>query len=214
MNTRNDSTNAITLIVVNEEPHADSRIIASKLGIEHHNLLQTIRKYCKKIERFGQLLFQTELGHRAQGGGNPEKFALLNENQALAVMTLSRNTDQVVDLKMELVAAFDAYRRGRPGASREVIEGVVAKLVAPIRRDIAELRHDLNVTFLPSRPKKRAAPASQTSLTLPKTAEKRQTGRTFPDRKSPVGHDRRNHTRELSDGRIIDVRGSRVNGGA
>ena len=70
-----------------------------------------IDRYAERIKGFGQLPFKKEVGDRAQGGGNAERFALLNENQALFVLALSRNTDRVVLLKARLIQAFAQARR-------------------------------------------------------------------------------------------------------
>jgi len=70
-----------------------------------------VDRYADEIRGFGQLPFQKEVGKRRQGGGNPERFALLNEDQALFLLTLSRNTDRVVALKAQLVRAFRAARK-------------------------------------------------------------------------------------------------------
>lgn len=82
----------------------DSRLIAERLGIEHDNFLQTVQNYQNQIEQaFGILLFETG---KKGGRGRPQKYALLTENQATFVMTLSRNTPEVVQCKIELVKAF------------------------------------------------------------------------------------------------------------
>lgn len=48
-------------------------------------------------------------GH--QGGGNPQKYILLNEDQTYFLMTLVRNTAQAVELKKRLVQAFAECRK-------------------------------------------------------------------------------------------------------
>jgi hypothetical protein len=39
-------------------------------------------------QEFYQLTFQMEVGKRKQGGGNPQKYALLSEAQATFIATL------------------------------------------------------------------------------------------------------------------------------
>ncbi len=83
----------------------DSRLIANKLDIEHESLMRNLKKFQTKIEqRFGILRFQVG---EIRGRGQPEKYALLTESQATVLMTLSRNTESVVDCKLDLVAAFE-----------------------------------------------------------------------------------------------------------
>jgi hypothetical protein len=82
----------------------DSRLIAPRLGIEHINFLETIGDYESQIEQaFGIVRFETE---KLGGRGRPQRYALLTEEQATFVMTLSRNTPEVVQCKIELVQAF------------------------------------------------------------------------------------------------------------
>ena len=65
----------------------DSRIVAARLGIEHEYLIRLVYKYEGRLEKWGLLRFENGVGYRPQGGGNPQKYALLNENQALALVT-------------------------------------------------------------------------------------------------------------------------------
>jgi phage regulator Rha-like protein len=88
----------------------DSRLVAKGLAIEHESFLKTIEKYKTKTEKaFGILRF--EIGE-IKGRGQPEKYCFLNENQSTFYMTLSRNTPEVVELKLRLIKAFiDAKRQ-------------------------------------------------------------------------------------------------------
>lgn len=103
-------SNAITLIQFKGEARADSRLLAKQLGNQHKNSMDLIERYAAKFKRFGHLPFQTEVGKRVQGGGKAERYALLNEDQCYFLLSLSRNTDIVVDLKADLIAAFREAR--------------------------------------------------------------------------------------------------------
>jgi phage regulator Rha-like protein len=86
----------------------DSRLIANRLGIQHESFLKTIRKHRERIERsFGHLRFEIGTVTNSVGATNEVIFALLTEPQATALMTLSRNTDQVIECKLDLVEAFE-----------------------------------------------------------------------------------------------------------
>lgn len=101
-------------ILVIEHPEdgvlvVDSRLIAEQLGIEHESFIKTIRKYQTQTEQaFGILRF--EIGE-IKGRGQPETFVWLNEEQATFLMTLSRNTPEVVECKKELVRKFSEAKR-------------------------------------------------------------------------------------------------------
>ena len=85
----------------------DSRLIAQKLRIEHRSFFQTLSDYQFQIEQtFGVLRFQNAKPSKGSKGGRPSRYALLSEDQATFVMTLSRNSPEVVQCKLELVQAF------------------------------------------------------------------------------------------------------------
>lgn len=97
---------------VNGVDVVDSRTVATELGIQHKNLLETIEKYTPEIEgAFGAIAFETREFKTSQGNKTSERSAHLTEDQAIFVATLSRNSQQVVQFKARLVQAFQAARK-------------------------------------------------------------------------------------------------------
>lgn len=90
-----------------DDPRADSRNLAARLGIEHESVIRTLNKYPGDFRVFGILRF--EIGE-IEGRGQPEKFALLNEDQAYLLLTYSKNTERVRETKIALVMAFRKAR--------------------------------------------------------------------------------------------------------
>jgi len=88
----------------------DSRLIAEELGIEHKNFLATIRKYESDLMEFGRVALEKAPIETA-GGVQISTFCYLNEDQATFVMTLSRNTEKVVNCKKRLVEAFSKAKK-------------------------------------------------------------------------------------------------------
>ena len=85
--------------------YVDSRLIAERLRIKHESFLRTVDNYQSQIESaFGGLRF--EIGVPDKPTGNPPRYVLLNEDQATFVMTLSRNSAEVVQCKLDLVRSF------------------------------------------------------------------------------------------------------------
>ena len=76
----------IPLVEIDHEPRVDSRLIAEQLGIQHQNFRELIQSYQADFEEFGILLFETG---EIRGRGQPEKFALLNEDQSYLGLTPS-----------------------------------------------------------------------------------------------------------------------------
>jgi len=85
----------------------DSFVIASGTGNKHKNVKELIQKYKSELDDFGTL----SVLNGESTGGRPEEFYLLNEQQASFLITLLRNTKQVVAFKKELVRQFYEMRR-------------------------------------------------------------------------------------------------------
>lgn len=101
----------VQLMVTPVEARVDSRLIAEQLGNRHKSVMVLIDRYADEFRRFGHLAFEMSIGERQQGGGRAERLALLNEDQALFLLALSRNTLRVVQLKARLITAFGKARR-------------------------------------------------------------------------------------------------------
>lgn len=125
-------TTQLQLSIIDQEARVDSRLIAKHLGTHPKNTRQLIDQYRSDFEEFGQLPFETEVGKRPQGGGTPQeevspfetdkplkenlggrpqKFYLLNEDQAYLLLTYSQNTPKARTLKKAMVRAFNQSRR-------------------------------------------------------------------------------------------------------
>lgn len=108
------STNIVATIQVQEidgQLLVDSRLIAERLGIQHRSFYKTLLKHSVFLNnRFGRLRFQIATFETA-GGSQQVSFALLTEPQATFVMTLSRNTPEVIEAKADLVTAFEKAKQ-------------------------------------------------------------------------------------------------------
>jgi phage regulator Rha-like protein len=96
----------IQVITLQDQLVVDSRLIADELGIKHENLRKTVEKYLTELQEFGIIVFETQKILEGASRGRPERYCYLNEDQATFLMTLSRNTPQVVACKQNLVKAF------------------------------------------------------------------------------------------------------------
>ena len=104
-------TQELTVVITDDQtPRIDSRLVATSLGIEHESLVRTLTTYTKEFEELGILRFQIGVKSGPQRGKLPQ-YVLLNEDQAIFAATLSRNTRQVVDFKLQLTKAFSQARR-------------------------------------------------------------------------------------------------------
>lgn len=117
----------IQLVHSSGEARVDSRVIAEQLGVKHKNTLALVEKHSKHFQRFGVVPFQTDKPLRGTAGGRPERFSLLNEDQAYFLLSLTKNTARVVELKANLVMAF---RDARNQAGLDSVMGMIL-LTAP-----------------------------------------------------------------------------------
>lgn len=99
----------IQIQTVQGEARADSREIARALGNQHKNVLALIDDYQGDFAELGRVAFETRTLETA-GGTQKTRCAMLNENQCYFLLTLVRNSDLVVRLKLQLVKAFAAAR--------------------------------------------------------------------------------------------------------
>lgn len=99
---------SITLSGTAAEPRVDSRLLAQYLGNQHGSVVKLLTAYTDDFRELGILRF--EIGE-IRGRGQPERYALLNEDQAYLLLTYSRNTKRVRELKVRLVLAFREARQ-------------------------------------------------------------------------------------------------------
>jgi len=103
----------LPLVLAKDGPRIDSRVIATELGIQHDNQIQTLEAHKQHFEALGVFRFQTEKPPAGSKGGRPVRYALLNEDQAYFAATLARNTSRAVDVKFRLVKAFSEARKAQ-----------------------------------------------------------------------------------------------------
>ncbi|MGP0172355.1 Rha family transcriptional regulator [Pseudomonas sp. NCHU5208] len=132
--------NVIHLTQYQNETRVDSRVIAEQLGNQHESSMRLIRTYKTDFEELGILRFQ--IGEII-GRGQPEQFALLNEDQAYLLLTYSRNTKKVRALKVNLVIAF---REARYGSAYKVLAARKEE-ASKCGRGLAQWRYDKSVVY-------------------------------------------------------------------
>ncbi|HHX22660.1 MAG TPA: Rha family transcriptional regulator [Thermoanaerobacterales bacterium] len=93
------------------DPYTTSKIIAEYGGQEHRAVRQLIRTHEKSLREFGKVSTFEMQKPENELGGRPEKYYKLNEEQATFLITLMKNTPQVVLFKKELVKQFFTMRQ-------------------------------------------------------------------------------------------------------
>lgn len=100
----------LPLIVKKNEARVDSRLLAGAFGRQHRAQLALVDKHLARFEKFGKVFFEKAPSIES-ATGQRERFALLNEDQCYLLLTFTRNTPQVADLKVKLVQAFSEARK-------------------------------------------------------------------------------------------------------
>ncbi|QTD44215.1 Rha family transcriptional regulator [Ottowia testudinis] len=115
-----------------KEPRVDSRLIAGWLDIQHRTAMKTIQTHRAAFADLGKVRFQIAASTDSRTG-QQVRFALLNEDQAHLLLTMSRNTPRVVALKVALVKAFresrvalEAYRTGTLPTTKALQDAIQA----------------------------------------------------------------------------------------
>lgn len=112
-----DSTSLPTVTQDNDgQLTTTSLIVAEGVGLQHKNVRELIEDNIADFEEFGVCRFETaKPSTSANGGGRPQKLAVLNRDQALLLMTYLRNSAVVRDFKKRLIRAFTRPSSLRPG---------------------------------------------------------------------------------------------------
>lgn len=95
----------LALTATKTEPRIDTRMLAQHLGNQHESLFKLVCTHRVDFEELGKVRFQIGASPGSRTG-QTMKFALLNEDQAYLLLTYSRNTARVRELKVRLVKAF------------------------------------------------------------------------------------------------------------
>lgn len=111
--------NVIALTEKRKEPLVDSRLMANQLGITHEAILKTIDSHFDSFHQLNPFRFEIAKGELLPQGGRARatRYALLSEDQSYLLLTFSRNTKRVVELKLNLVRAFSRFRREQQNAT-------------------------------------------------------------------------------------------------
>ena len=173
---KNTPQKTIVAKIKSNEPRIDSRLIASGLGITHIHLVEQVDKYKVRLSSLGLVRFETEKVEAKMG--RPVRFVYLNENQCYALVTLSKNTEQAVDLKFALVSAFSEAREALT-AITDYLPGYreahdkLAQLVRLNGSSVPESIHHINLEKMinkalgiPSGSRKQLPPALRSAIAV------------------------------------------------
>ena len=134
----------IEISLIDQEPRVDSRLIAGRLGVGHRPMYRLLVKYQTEMSELGKVCFENS----PSAAGQSQKFALLNEDQSIFALTLTKNTSETVALKLDLTKAFKRYRDAarrelRQAERRTLLEWQAARQEGKsTRRELASVLAD------------------------------------------------------------------------
>ena len=118
--------------VVGGEPLATSLVVAGGMKAKHKNVLELIRRHSASLGEFGALAFETR-----KSGGRPTEVAMLNEQQAALLISLMRNSSEVVSFKVRLIREFyrmrDALRQRDQNLWQQLQTAIAAEVDSMVR---------------------------------------------------------------------------------
>jgi phage regulator Rha-like protein len=95
--------------IVEGEPLASTEVIAKGMGQQHASVIKLVRRHGDRLARYGRVGFEIRSFETA-GGTQHREFAMLNERQAMLLLTMMRNSQKVLDFKTNLVDEFCRMR--------------------------------------------------------------------------------------------------------
>ena len=96
----------IVQIASDGEARASTEAIASGYELQHKNVMALLKRYMSQMQGFGLLAFEMRARPIGQHGGGDIEYALLNERQTMLLLTLMRNSKNVVEFKVRLIQEF------------------------------------------------------------------------------------------------------------
>ncbi|CAH1207473.1 conserved hypothetical protein [Candidatus Nitrotoga sp. BS] len=105
----NYSLKTLTLTLCKEEARLDTRLLAKHLGNTPKAIIKLVDKHKQCFSELGKVVFEIS----PLPSGQRERYGALNEDQCYLVLTFSRNTAKVKDLKVKMVKVFGEARKAR-----------------------------------------------------------------------------------------------------
>lgn len=119
------------VVVVSGEPLASSVVIAQGMKASHKSVIQLIRKHLEVLGQFGGVAFEMR-PFATKGGQQVREEAFLNEQQAALLISMMRNTADVLAFKASLIREFFRMRdalQQRTSNLWQQLQGAIAQEV-------------------------------------------------------------------------------------
>lgn len=114
------------------ELRTTSAAIAVGVGLSHAGTIKLVRRYREQMSELGLVRFEIQPKTKGVRGGSDSEIAFLNEDQAMFLISLMRNTDVVVGFKLRLVKEFSRMKaalQSRHASLWQQLQTVIAREV-------------------------------------------------------------------------------------
>lgn len=99
------------VILKNDTPLTTSEIISFHTDVRHESIFRMIKKYEDDLNEFGVIGFEIEKPKKGSKGGQPKKYAYLNEEQTSLIIMYLKNTEKVRYFKKTINRQFHQMRK-------------------------------------------------------------------------------------------------------
>lgn len=134
----------------------DSNLLTTTIAIsecsgnQHKNVMELVRTHLGSLGRFGEVAFQTLLNPQ----GSPTEYALLNQEQTTFLFTCMKNTDIIVEFKVQLVLTFSAMAKQLtqpvstlPSTYKEALQHLLVKVEENEKLELSLKQAQPAITF-------------------------------------------------------------------
>lgn len=121
--------------VIGGEPLASSLVIARGMRQQHASTLRLIRRYADTLEQFGRVRFEIR-SFKTAGGQQIREIALLNEQQTALLISMMRNTEDVVVFKVRLIREFYRMRDALNQRSQNLYQQLQALVAEEVETQV------------------------------------------------------------------------------
>jgi phage regulator Rha-like protein len=83
------------VILKNDIPLTTSVVIAFYTDVKHESIFRMVKKYENDLNEFGVIGFEIEKPKKGSKGGQPKKYAYLNEEQTSLLIMYLKNTEKI-----------------------------------------------------------------------------------------------------------------------
>lgn len=104
-------------------PLVSHEVLERGFGLKERSMSRLIRNNSSFLEKFGDIVIGG-IPNPGKHGGHNKKEYLLNEEQAMFVMTLTRSTKETLDFRFNLIKEFSSMKKSLVSAENLLMQSL------------------------------------------------------------------------------------------